>query len=213
MSMFSKPRRQFDLLAVLILLIGISMPVVIWYLATRPAAPAPTIAAPPANPPPTAQLISATRELKLVTMTIESRIRVNKTDERWRGTASATIEAPVKYFYGVDLAKVDDHAFSWNPLTSTRTLNIGPPVLIAIEVDGSHPISEKVDVTGTRFKSMSGAEQLNLAQKALYEAARTQQISNSDLEKVRIATREQIERSLLPIMGPSARISVKFSDE
>jgi len=210
--MSSKSPRQFDLLAALILVIGISMPLLIGYLATRPAS-APIAATSPAKAPPTAQLIAATRELKLITMTIDSRVRVNKTDERWRGTASATIEAPVKYFFGVDLSRIDDHAFSWNPLTQTQTLILPPPTLIAVEIDAGHPITERIDVTGTRFKSLSGAEQLNFAQKSLYETARKQQLAKNDLDKIRLATREQIEHSLAPILGSSGNLRVKFSDE
>src|SRR5437899_1317737 len=108
MQMLTRSLRQFDSLAAIILLVGVSMPVMIGYLATRPAAPF-TLATAAAKAPANIQLITATRELKLITITIDSRVLVNKTDERWRGTASATIEAPVKYFFGVDLSKIDDH--------------------------------------------------------------------------------------------------------
>ena len=210
-SMSSKAPRQFDLVGALILLIALSMPVVVAYLAARPGSPS-AATAPPATQP-TAQLITATRELKLITMTVESRVRSTKIDESWRGTASATVEVPVKYYFGVDLSKIDDHSFSFNPLTRTQTLTSPPPTLIAIEVNGSHPISERVDVTGLRFKKLSGADQLNLAQKALYDAARAQQLSKSDLDKIRLASRSQIQSALAPFLHSSTPLRVRFVDD
>ena len=85
--------------------------------------------------------------------------------------------------------------------------------IIAIEVDSSHPITERVTATGLRFKQLSGAQQLNLAQKSLYDAARKQSLPQKDLDQIRIATRTQIEGSLVPIVGVSATLRVKFSDE
>src|SRR5438874_2435364 len=72
-SMLRKTPRQFDLAGVLILLVGVAIPLSLAYLATRPAAP-PSAATSIAPPVPTLQLISATRELKLITMTIDSRV-------------------------------------------------------------------------------------------------------------------------------------------
>jgi len=165
------------------------------------------------TPPPTAQVLSATRELKLLTVAIESTVTTTKTDESWRGTASATVAAPVKYHFGVDLSKIDDHNLFYNPLTQIPTLTIPPPSLLAIEVDGSHPITERIDVTGMRFKKLSGAEQLNLAQKSLYDAARKQTLPQKDLDQIRLATRTQIEGSLARIAGSSTHLRVKFIDE
>jgi hypothetical protein len=202
--------RRIDWPALLILAIALAMPALVYRLATL--TPAPTATA-QQLPPPTAPVLSATRELKLLTVSIQSTITTKKTDESWRGTASATIQAPVKYHFGVDLSQIDDRNLSYNPLTQTQTLSIPPPMLVAIEVDGSHPIAEKIDVTGLRFKKLSGAEQLNLAQKSLYEAARKQTLAKKDLDQIRLATRTQIESSLARIVHPSARLRVKFMDE
>src|ERR1043166_4883804 len=100
--MSSKPRRHFYLLAVLILLIGLALPLFIFHLASQPAPPS-TVAVSQPTTRPTAQLIPTP---------FDSRVRVPRTDPSWRGDASATIEAPVKYFFGVDLANIDDRAFS-----------------------------------------------------------------------------------------------------
>src|SRR5688500_7653234 len=156
MAQSSKHRFRLDWVGTLILLFALAMPALVYFLIS--AAPTAPIAIEAATPPPrTAEILRATRELKLITMRIDSRVKTTKTDERWRGTASATVEAPVRYHFGVDLSTINDNSLVWNPLTGTQTLTIPPPALLAIEVDGSHPISEKIDVSGTRLKKLSGA--------------------------------------------------------
>jgi hypothetical protein len=205
-----RPRR-FDWIALLIVAIALAMPLLVYRLAIpTPAAPQAS-QLPPA--PPTAQVLRATRELKLLTVSIDSTVTTTKKDESWRGTASATIKVPVKYHFGVDLSATTDRDLSYNPLTQTQTVTIPAPSLIAIEVDGSHPITERIDVTGLRFKKLSGADQLNLAQKALYDAARKQILPQKDLDQIRLATRTQIEGSLTRLVGTASRVRVKFLDE
>jgi hypothetical protein len=204
-------RRRIDWIALLIVVIALLIPVLVMHLA-KPE-PAPTKGVQQTPPSPTAQVLRATRELKLLTVSIESTVTTTKTDDSWRGTASATIAAAVKYHFGVDLSKIDDHNHFYNPLTQIQTLTIPPPTLLAIEVDGSHPITEHIDVSGMRFKKLSGAEQLNLAQKSLYDAARKQTLPQKDLDQIRLATRTQIESSLAPLIGSATRLRVKFMDE
>ncbi|HEV8379001.1 MAG TPA: DUF4230 domain-containing protein [Tepidisphaeraceae bacterium] len=203
--------RRIDWIALFIVAIAVAMPLLVIRFAIPTRVPTKVIQQSP--PPPTAQVLSTTRELKLLTVSIESTVTTTRTDDNWRGTASATIQLPVKYHFGVDLSKINDHNLSYNPLTQTQTLTIPPPSLLAIEVDGSHPITERIDVTGLRFKKLSGAEQLNLAQKSLYEAARKQTLPQKDLDQIRLATRTQIEASLARIVGSSTRLRVKFVDE
>ncbi len=211
MAQSTKHPFRLDWSGVLILLVALAMPAIVYFLiAGSPTAPI-AVGHPAPPPPPTAEVLKATRELKLITMRIDSRVKATNIDEKWRGTAKATIEAPVRYHFGVDLSKLSDNSLTWNPINNTQTLTIPPPALLAIEVDGSHPISERVDVTGTRFKKLSGAEQLNLAQKSLYEVARQQVLPKSELDKIRASTRNQIEAALGPFA--SSRIEIRFSDE
>lgn len=202
---------RIDWLSLLIVAIALAMPLAVFRFSRPNLAARQT--AQQLLPPPTAQVLSATRELKLLTVSIDSTVTTTKTDDSWRGTASATIKAPVRYHFGVDLAQITDHNLSYNPLTQIQTLSIPPPTLVAIEVDGSHPVTERIDVSGLRFKKLSGAEQLNLAQKSLYDAARRQILAKKDLDQVRLATRTQIESSLARLITPSTRLRVKFLDE
>src|ERR1041385_1726545 len=122
-------RRKIDWVALLIIAIAIALPAVIFHLAV----PTPAIlkTSPKPAPPPTAVVLTATRQLKLLTFAIDSTVTTTKTDESWRGTASATVKAPVRYHFGVDLSRTDDHNLSYNPLTRIQTLTIPAPVLIA----------------------------------------------------------------------------------
>jgi hypothetical protein len=203
--------RRFDWIALLIVVIALAMPALVFRLATSISAPTPAIVQPAS--PPTAQVLAATRELKLLTVSIDSTVTTSKTDDSWRGTASATVKVPVKYHFGVDFSKLDDRNLSYNPLTQTQTLSIPPPALLAIELEGGHPITERIDVSGLRFKKLSGAQQLNLAQKSLYEAARQQTLPKKDLDQIRLTTRTQIQSSLARVVGSSTRLRVKFFDE
>jgi hypothetical protein len=203
--------RRIDWIALLIVAIALAMPGLVVWVATPTPVPAKANQQPPS--PPTAQVLSATRELKLLTVSIESTVTTTKADDSWRGTASATIQVPVKYHFGVDLSKIDDRNLFYNPLTQIQTLTIPPPSLLAIEIDGSHPIAERIEVSGLRFKKLSGAEQLNLAQKSLYDAARKQTLPQKDLDQIRLATRTQIESSLARIVGSPTHLRVKFVDE
>src|SRR3954468_1057145 len=139
--------RKIDWIALLIVAIALAMPLVVFRLSKQSAPAQEAQKAQQSPQPPTAQVLSATRELKLLTVSIESSVTTTKTDESWRGNASATIKAPVKYHFGVDLSQITDHDLFYNPLTQTQTLTIPPPTLIAIEVDGSHPITERIDVS------------------------------------------------------------------
>ena len=121
---------------------------------------------------PLAEVVETTRALKLVTVIVNSKVRTKVRDERWRGTASAEVEAPVRYVYGVDLAGLDPGAIRMGNILGMYEITIPHPTRIAAEVDGSHPVEEIVEVTGARFRSQAGEYYLGLARKAIYEQAK-----------------------------------------
>src|SRR5438874_370414 len=119
-------RRRLDWIALLMVAIALLIPTLVMELAK----PDPTKKQIPQSPPPDiVQVLRAARELKLLTVAIESTVTSTKGDESWRGTASATVAAPVIYHFGVDLSKIDDHNLFYNPLTQIQTLTIPPPTL------------------------------------------------------------------------------------
>src|SRR5262245_53793931 len=91
---------------------------------------------------PLAEVIETTRALKLVTVIVNSRVRTKVRDERWRGTASAQVEAPVRYVYGVDLAGLDPGAIRMGNILGMYEITIPHPTRIATEGDGRHPVAQ-----------------------------------------------------------------------
>jgi hypothetical protein len=161
---------------------------------------------------PLAEVIETTRALKLVTIIVNSRVRTKVRDERWRGTASAEVEAPVRYVYGVDLAGLDPGAVRMGNILGIYEITIPHPTRIATEVDGSNPVEEVVEVSGARFRSQAGEFYLGLARKELYEQARKNSLPPETMEEINTKTREQVEALVHRFVGPTADIRVKYKD-
>jgi hypothetical protein len=162
---------------------------------------------------PLADVIETTRALKLVTVTIDARVRTRIRDERWRGTASAVVEAPVRYVYGVDLSGLDPDAIRMGKILGMYEITIPHPTRIAAEVDGSHPVEEVVEVTGARFRSRAGEYYLGLARKEIYDEARKNALPQETMDEVYSKTREQVETLVHRFVGPSAQVRVKFKEQ
>lgn len=161
---------------------------------------------------PLADVVETTRALKLVTVIINSRVRTKVKDERWRGTASAVVEAPVRYVYGVDLSGLDPDAIRMGKILGMYEITIPRPARIATELDGSHPVEEIVEVTGTRLKSRAGEYYLGLARKEIYEKARKSELPAETMDEVYTTTREQVETLVHRFVGPSSEVRVKFKE-
>ncbi len=162
---------------------------------------------------PLAEVIETTRALKLVTVTVDSRVRTQVKDERWRGSASAVVEAPVRYVYGVDLSGLDPDAIRMGRILGIYEITIPYPTRIATEVDGSHPLDEIVEVSGTRMKSRAGEYYLGLARKEIYDKARKSGLPQETIDDIFTKTREQVENLVRRFVGPSAQVRVKFKDQ
>ena len=162
---------------------------------------------------PVAQVLQLVRELKLITASAKATVEATVTDARWRGTASATVEAPVKYSYGVDLSALPDESVKFNPISRTYSVAVPPPQRIAVEVDTGHPVQEVIRVSGTRFKKLAGRDQLVLALKALTEEAQRQSLPADQVAQIRETTRGQIASLVLKILGNEHPIRVRFNDE
>lgn len=162
---------------------------------------------------PLAEVVETTRALKLVTVIVNSRVRTRVKDERWRGSASAVVEAPVRYVYGVDLSGLDPDAIRMGQILGMYEITIPRPTRIAAEVDGSHPVEELVEVTGTRLKTVSGEYYLGLARKEIFEKARKSDLPAETMEEIYTTTREQVESLVRRFVGPTAQVRVKYKDQ
>jgi hypothetical protein len=161
---------------------------------------------------PVATVLETTRALKLVTVTIESQVTAKVRDERWRGTASASVQAPVKYVYGVDLSGLNHESIRLGSILGIYEITIPRPTRIATEVDGGRPVEEVVEVTGSRMRSVAGEFYLGLARKAVYDEARKSTLPKKDLDQVEQITREQVEDLVRRFVGPAAEVRVKYQD-
>jgi hypothetical protein len=162
---------------------------------------------------PVAQVLRLVRELKLITASAQATVETTVTDARWRGTASATVEVPVKYSYGVDLSKLPDEAVKFNPISRSYSVAVPPPQRMAVEVDTGRPVQEVIRVSGTRFKKLAGRDQLVLALKALTAEAQRQSLAAGQMAQIREATRGQIVTLVLKVLGDEYPIRVRFNDE
>lgn len=212
--MVKRKRRWIDwTLAGLLAAAALAIPASVMWIGAQDRLSAPVAPARVETAPPIAEVARLAREMKLITVTVDSTVKATRRDQRWRGTAAATVEAPVRHSYGVDLAGLTDGAFKYDYLRRGYVVTLPPPKRIASEVDGSHPTRQEISVTGTRFKKLSGMEQLHEAHKAIYSEALKQQLPKDRREEVRRVTREQVAAALGAIVGGDYEVRVKFEDE
>jgi hypothetical protein len=160
----------------------------------------------------TTQVLASIQQLKLLTVQVEAAVRTTAVDERWRGTATATIEAPARFHYGIDLAKLDRDAVEYDYLTQTYTLTIPEPQLIAVEVGLDRPLHEEIQTTGLRMDAMSGQKQMIRAQRSLHEHAQSFELPPNQRERMRQTTLEQTRQALSTFAGPTARVVVRYRE-
>lgn len=162
---------------------------------------------------PLADVIATTRSLKLITVTVDSKVRTKVRDERWHGTTSAVVEAPVRYVYGVDLAGLQPEAFRMGRLLGIYEIEIPRPHRIATEVDGTHPVEEIVEVSGARLRSRAGEYYLGIARKEIYDQARRNALPPDTLKEIENTTREQVQDLVRRFVGPEADVRVRFKGQ
>lgn len=162
---------------------------------------------------PLSDVVALTQTLKLVTVVVDARVQAVVRDDSWRGSAAATVEAPVQYIYGIDLSKLQSECFSLDNNRGCYGITLPPPARIAVDVDGSHPISETVDVGGTRFRTRAGEYCLGLARKKVYDQARQNTLSQEQMQDIRQKTRTQVEDLVRRFVGPNATVKVRFGDQ
>ncbi len=167
-----------------------------------------------ATQPPTslASVARHLRESQLITSRIETLVRAQTNDDNWFGSVVATVEAPARLSYGVDLSKLESSGVNFSPIGSVYSLRVPAPKRIATEVFTGQ---EKTDVAlaGLRFRSLSGEAQLGLARARLHEQALRMRLSEPETRKVRENAREEIAALVRRIVGESAAVRVSFEDE
>jgi hypothetical protein len=160
------------------------------------------------RPRPLAEVASAVRELKLVTVEVNTRVESTAEDANWRGDVNARVEAPVRLLYGSDLSKLETGGLSFSPVTGAYLVRVPAPERIATEVCTEQ--DPEVQVGWMRLRSRAGEYYLGLARRDLYQRACELALSPEDAAMVRRATREQVEALVQKIVGPRAPVTITF---
>lgn len=181
----------------------------------RSIAPAATIATQlqaDGSPRPFAGVLRAVRAMKLVTVEIDSTVTATAEDESWRGDVSATLKAPVRFYYGTDLSGLPEGAFSFSPIQNEYVVRVPRPGRLATEV---YPEAESpmVQVGWGRFRSRAGEYYIGQARRSLADRARAMTLSATESQKVEDATRDQVAALVRAIAGEQSRVRVIFEDE
>lgn len=162
-----------------------------------------------------ASVVRHLRTCDLVTSRIETTVRAQNNNDNWFGSVVATVEAPARLSYGVDLSKLESSRVVFSPIGAVGgvySLKVPPPKRIATEVFTGQ---EKTDVAlaGLRFRSLAGEEQLGIARARLHEQALRMRITGAESDRIRESARAEIAGLVKRIVGEGASVRVWFEDE
>jgi hypothetical protein len=168
------------------------------------------------NPPrPVADVTRAVRAMKLVTVEIDTKVKVERSNTSWRGDVSASIEVPVRLSYGTDLSKMDVDSIKWTELLGRKgsyIVRIPRPTRIATEVFSERE-APLVQTGWLRLRSRAGEYILSQARKDASDEARELVLLPEDAAKVEQVTKEQVGKLMKAVVGEDAEVEVVFSKE
>jgi hypothetical protein len=164
---------------------------------------------------PIAEVTQAVRAMKLVTVEIDTKVKVERGESSWRGDVQASVEVPVRLSYGTDLSKMEMDAISYSPLLGTHgsyIIRIPHATRLSTEVY-SEKEAPLVQTGWLRLRSRAGEYYLSQARKDVNDQARELVLLPEDAAKVEKTTKEQVGALLKTIVGEKAAVSVAFKDE
>lgn len=165
-----------------------------------------------ARPRPLAEVRAGIRALKLVTTAIHTAATKTERSENWRGTAAATVTAPVTLLYGVDLDQLGEREIAPDFLPNTLRVRLPRPTRIATQVD-MEARTEEVTVTGLRFRTRSGEYLLGLARAGVQRAAEELVLAPDEQQKLAAAALERVHGMIQRFVGPEVKLDVAYRDE
>lgn len=154
------------------------------------------------------ETLEVLRAMKLVTVELRTPVRVECRDECWRGVALATVEAPARLLFGVDLATLSRANLSVGELGAVL-VTIPKPILIGVDLDMSDP-AENVQVSGLRFRSGAGEYQLGQARRRIYEEAHRVAFNDDTRRMVAAESLTRVEELLRGTLGEKRPIFVQY---
>lgn len=163
-------------------------------------------------PRPIAEVTSAVAAMKLVTVEIDTKVRVQRGDESWRGDIRATVEMPVRLSYGVDLSGLDSTHLGWNAVAQAYVVRVPSIRRIATQLIGERAPPE-LQVGWMRLRSRGGEYYLSLARKDAPGVALNLELLPADAQRVEATTRIQIKALVQKIAGADVPVMVLFTND
>lgn len=161
---------------------------------------------------PLAEVAREVASLKLVAVEVETSTRAERSHESWRGDVNASVTAPTRLLFGVDLSGMDVERLAYSPVSRVLLVRVPAPERIATEVDGGQERTE-VSVGWLRSRARAGEYWLGQARRGLYEEARRLMLPPEDAQRVRDLTRAQVSGLISRIAGQTVKVRVVFADE
>ncbi|HYE63270.1 MAG TPA: hypothetical protein VD997_14840 [Phycisphaerales bacterium] len=166
-----------------------------------------------ARPPrPIADVAQAVRAMKLVTVEIDTTVKVERSESSWRGDVRASIEVPVRLHYGTDLSQMTVDRAAWSALLGARggyIVQIPRPTRIATEVFSERE-APLVSTGWLRLRSMAGEYYLSQARAGASDEARELVLLPQDAAKVEQVTKEQVTTLIKSLTGPDTHVQVTY---
>jgi len=160
-------------------------------------------------PRPIAEVTSAVAAMKLVTVQIDTKVRVQRGEESWRGGVRAAIEMPVRLSYGVNLAGLDVSRLGWSPVAMAYVITLPAPTRIATQLMGER-VPAELEVGWLRLRSRAGEYYISQARKDAPGAAMALELLPADAERVELTTRNQVRALVRSLVGQDVSVVVRF---
>lgn len=167
---------------------------------------------------PVAEVASALRSLKLITVEIDTSVTVEKSDFSWRGDVSAKVTVPVRISFGTDLSAMSVTNIAHTTLftgglpgSSGYVVRVPRPTRIATEIFSEQEKAE-VQAGGLRLRSRAGEYYLGLARRDAAPAARELVLLPQDAARVEEVTREQVATLVRTVTGDATPVRVIFEE-
>lgn len=161
-------------------------------------------------PRPVAEVASAVETTKLVSVEIDTRVKVERGEASWRGDVRAVIEVPVRLSYGVDLSRMRTDRLAWSPASRAYVVTVPPPTRIATEIFPERKEPD-VEVGWLRLRSQAGEYFLSQARRDAAAAAAALELRPEDAARVEDATRNRLAALVRSIAGPDVGVIVRFT--
>lgn len=161
---------------------------------------------------PVAQVASAIAAMKLVTVEIDTKVRIERGEKSWRGDVRAMVEYPVRLSYGVDLSSLTSLHVGFSTLRSKSgayIVSIPPPQRIATQIM-SERVPPELAVGWLRLRSMAGEYYISQARKDAPRAAADLELLPDDARRIEELSIAQVAKMVKSIVGEDTEVIVKL---